>query len=81
MIGETTTRLDTIAAPFGREIKLDDVEFESGMRLLRVRIREGRRFTILDIDADTATKWSDAMKRWAEHNTTVLQAAATAPSV
>ena len=81
MIGETTTRLDTIAAPFGREIKLDDVEFESGMRLLRVRIREGRRFTILDIDAETATKWSDSMKRWAEHNTILIQPVGTAPSV
>jgi hypothetical protein len=65
---ETRTRLETITAPFGREVRLEDVEFESGMRLMRVTIREGQRFTILDIDAHTAAYWSDAMKRWAERN-------------
>ncbi|MGO9007484.1 MAG: DUF6967 family protein [Beijerinckiaceae bacterium] len=60
------TRRETISAPYGREIRLDEVEFESGMRLLRVTIREGHRFTILDLDAATATQWGRAMSDWAE---------------
>lgn len=53
-----------IAAPYRREIVLQDVTHESGMRLLRIRIREGRRFTILDIDGATADQWSDMMRDW-----------------
>lgn len=63
---QTKTRLETIAAPYGKEIRLDDVLFESGMRLIRVTIREGHRFTILDLDAATAAQWGKAMTAWAK---------------
>jgi hypothetical protein len=66
MQGETKERLSTLTAPYGREVRLDDVRFESGMRLLRVTIREGMRITALDIDADTALAWAKAMTRWVE---------------
>ncbi len=52
-------------APYRREVVLQDVVHESGMRMLRIRIREGRRFTILDIDAPTAEAWADMMTKWA----------------
>ena len=65
MTEASKTRLETISAPYGREIRLDEVEFESGMRLLRVTIREGSRFTILDLDPATATQWGGAMNAWA----------------
>ena len=43
MIGETRKeRIDSIEAPYNRLVWFDDVEFESGMKLLRVTIREGR---------------------------------------
>jgi hypothetical protein len=58
-------RRETIQAPYGRLIRLDEVDFEGGMRLLRVTIREGARFTILDLDAATATQWGRAMCDWA----------------
>ncbi len=58
-------RLDTIAAPYGREIWLAEVDFESGMRLLRITIREGSRYTILDLDAATARHWAQSMGDWA----------------
>ena len=35
------------------------------MKLLRVRIRERKRFTIFDIDPATAKEWGAAMERWA----------------
>jgi hypothetical protein len=62
---ETVTPLTKIAAPYGREVVLESVEHESGLRMLRIRIREGRRFTIMDIDADTAERWSTVMSAWA----------------
>lgn len=65
MSEETKTRLDVLAAPYGREVRLEDVSFESGMRLLRITIREGRRFTILDIDGPTAAQWGKVMTDWA----------------
>jgi hypothetical protein len=60
---------ETIQAPYGRVIRLDEVDFESGMRLLRVTIREGGRYTILDLDAATAAQWGRTMSDWAEGET------------
>lgn len=60
------TSLTTIAAPYGREIRLEDAAYESGMRLLRVTIREGRRFTILEIDTRSARAWGEEMISWAD---------------
>lgn len=68
MSAETKSRLAAIAAPYRREVTLDEVCFESGMRLLRVTIREGHRITQLDLDADTAMEWSRTMQDWASRN-------------
>jgi hypothetical protein len=62
---EIKTRIATVVAPYRREVWLDDVQFESGMRLLRVTIKEGRRFTQLDLDDATADQWGQAMLDWA----------------
>lgn len=53
--------------PLGaQEIELQQVDHvEGSMSLLRIRIREGRRFTIFDIDPGTATQWASAMQDWA----------------
>ena len=66
MSEERVMALDEFEAPYGRKIKLEAVEHESGMRMLRLRIREGRRFTILDIDENTARHWGAAMCLWAD---------------
>ena len=65
MNDETVRTLDAFAAPYGRDVTLQSVEHESGLHMLRIRIREGRRFTIMDIDADTATRWGAVMRTWA----------------
>jgi hypothetical protein len=50
----------------GQDIELQQVDFEAGgMSLMRIRIREGRRFTVIDIDPGTALLWAEAMQRWA----------------
>jgi hypothetical protein len=63
---EVRTKLSTLTAPYGRQIRLEDVRYESGMRLLRVVIREGHRITDFEIDAATATEWARVMQTWAE---------------
>jgi len=65
MSNETVTTLTEIDAPYGRKIALESVQHASNMRMLRIRIREGSRFTVLDIDEDTAMRWSTAMSAWA----------------
>lgn len=65
------TSLEKFRVPLGnQEIELQQIDHvEGGMSLLRIRIREARRFTIFDIDPATAMQWSDAMRRWAEAQT------------
>ncbi|MBZ0138448.1 MAG: hypothetical protein K8H87_01575 [Pseudorhodoplanes sp.] len=67
MSAEQKVRIAVIEAPYRREIWLDDVQFDSGMRLLRITIKEGRRFTQLDLDSDTAERWAQIMRDWARN--------------
>ena len=60
------TRLDKFSAPYGKEVMLENVAYENGMRVLRVHIREGNRFTVMDIDENTASTWGAAMTGWVE---------------
>jgi len=57
--------------PLGsQEIELQQIDHvEGGMSLLRIRIREGKRFTIFDIDPSTAEQWATAMQQWAASQT------------
>ena len=65
MSNETVTALTKFDAPYGRKVVLESVEHESDLRMLRIRIREGSRFTVLDIDEETARRWSTVMSAWA----------------
>ena len=62
------TSLDKFRVPVGnQEIELQQVAFAAGgAPLLRVRIREHRRFTIFDIDAVTAERWAAQMTAWSQ---------------
>ena len=61
------TELGKILVPLGgQQIELQQIDHaEDGMSLLRVRIREGKRFTIFDIDSATAGQWAATMLQWA----------------
>ncbi|MBA3034303.1 MAG: hypothetical protein KKF85_14985 [Gammaproteobacteria bacterium] len=62
------TSLDKFRVPIGnQEIELQQFEFQGGgMPLLRLRIREGTRFTIFDIDPLTAGRWAEVMALWSK---------------
>jgi hypothetical protein len=61
------TPIIQFSAPLGKEdIELQEVVHDGGgMPLLRIRIRERTRFTVLDIDPVTARTWAAAMQQWA----------------
>ena len=61
------TSLDKfLATPFRQEIELQQVRYEAGFCTMRLRIREGKRFTVFDIDPDTATYLGKALADWAK---------------
>ena len=67
MTDKITRELGTFTTPFKRqEILLQDVQHESGLQMLEIRIREGRRFTIVELDAELAGQMSRQMADWAE---------------
>jgi hypothetical protein len=66
------TELNTFTVPLGgQQIELQQIDHaEGGMSMLRLRIREGKRFTIFDIDPATAGQWAAAMQQWADSQAT-----------
>jgi hypothetical protein len=62
------TALDHFRVPLGgQEIELQQIDFDAGgMSFLRTRIREKSRFTVFDIDSQTAELWGQALLRWAQ---------------
>lgn len=66
------TPIDKFIVPIGhQQIELQNIVYEAGgMPLLRVRIREGKRFTVFDLDAQSAARWGQAMVDWASKENT-----------
>lgn len=51
----------------GQEIELLQADWaHGGLSLLRLRIREGKRFTIFDVDAGTARELAAALLAWSD---------------
>ncbi|TCV86690.1 DUF6967 family protein [Sulfurirhabdus autotrophica] len=60
------TKLDKfVVSPFKQEIELEQVDYEAGFTSLRIKIRERSRFTIFDVDTQTAEYWGNALINWA----------------
>jgi len=64
-INSKVTTLDKFIAPYGREITLENVGYVNDTRVLRIRIREGNRFTVMDINPESAMRWAGVMNDWA----------------
>ena len=63
--------LDKFKLPLGgQDVELQQIDHvEGGMSLLRIRIREAKRFTIFDVDPISAKQWGETMIKWAETQT------------
>jgi Family of unknown function (DUF6967) len=65
----TYTRVSDLGdmnVPWGRVIQLQDVEYTGGETMLRLRIREGRRITDLELTAEIADELGRKMLSWAK---------------
>jgi len=69
--------VDRFQAPYGKEVVIEEVLYDNGFRLLRMRIREARRFTIIDLDHQTAKHWGELLTRWGNAQAEALEATAT----
>ena len=58
--------LDAFDAPWGKKVVIQKIEYEGGLVLLRVRIKEGSRFTLLDLDAESAKRLAKSLNAWAD---------------
>ena len=67
--GKTITDLEVINAPWNTELTVSNVEYEGGFKMLRVRVKQGKRFTDLELDFETATHIAEMMGKWAKDNT------------
>ncbi len=63
---EDISVIKKIPAPFGKEVEFFQVTYDNGFRFLRLQIREGKRFTTLDLDINTVKEWSDMINQWLE---------------
>lgn len=68
MRDEEQSLIEEFPAPYNRTVKLESILHESGLEMLRLHIREGRRFTIIDLDKETAQKMGQHILNWAEAN-------------
>ena len=64
----TITPLERLTSPLGGQvIELQQLDYAGGgMSLLRTRIREKSRFTVFEIDPQTAQLWGEALLRWVQ---------------
>lgn len=61
MADESLTELAAFDLPFGRRALLRELRYESGLRMVRLVLREGRRITQVDIDEATAAELGAAL--------------------
>ncbi len=58
---ETITDIADLELPYRRKAKLREVTFDSGMRMIRLVLREGTRITQVDLDDETARKLGELL--------------------
>lgn len=61
MNDEVITEIAEFELPFGRRAIVREVNFESGLRMVRLVLREGRRITQVDLDEHSAKSLGDAL--------------------
>jgi len=65
---EASREIEVINAPWHKEVTISESIYEGGFKMFHVRIKEGKRFTDLELDAETASHIADLMGTWAKDN-------------
>ena len=63
-VQNTITDLKIISAPWNKTITLQNISYEGGMNMLRFRIKEGKRFTDLELDSQSLEQLNTALSDW-----------------
>lgn len=69
MVEETLKDLAELELPFGRRAIVREVNHASGLRLVRLILREGKRITQVDLDESSAETLADTLKSAAQGKT------------
>lgn len=59
-----TRELGVLEAPWAKIIELSDTEYDNGFKMLRLRIREKKRITDLELDFETAKALGAKLSEW-----------------
>ncbi len=65
---QSVTDIEEFEAPWNKNVTLQNIVYEGGMALIRLRIKEGSRFTDLELDLETATAIGQALIACASEN-------------
>ncbi len=60
------TDITNFLLPFNKTVDLKHVEYQGGIDMIRATFREGRRFTTIELDPDSARKLSTELMAWAD---------------
>ncbi|MEE8351719.1 MAG: hypothetical protein V3R37_05960 [Rhodospirillales bacterium] len=63
---EAVNDLGVFDAPWNKKVTIQEMVYESGMKLVRIRIKEGSRFTDLELDPEIATGIGRMLTDWAQ---------------
>ena len=69
MTDEMVTDRAEFDLPYGRQATLKNVQYASNLQMLRVTLRENRRFTVIDLDQASAEALGVEMLAWAREKT------------
>lgn len=61
-------RMEVVNAPWNKELTISDATYEGGFKMLHIRIKEGKRFTDLELDHVTAAHLGELIADWARKN-------------
>jgi len=65
---QSFTDLEIIEAPWGKTVTVQETTYEGGMKMLRLRIKEGKRFTDLELDSGTLARLTKTFQDWLNDN-------------
>ena len=64
--GQTITDIEEFNAPWNKTVTMQNVAYDGGANFIRFRIKEGKRFTDLELDPATARRLIDLIRTWVD---------------
>ncbi len=65
---QSISDIEIVNAPWNKELTISEAVYEGGFKMLRVRIKEGKRYTDLELDPATAAHMAKLIGDWAKAN-------------